>query len=305
MNRTAPGSGAAVAATLLFALAGLGAALPPSTAEAQETVAAGRSIAPDASIKVWNGGGELRVEGWDADSLAVTGEVAGAAGGRFFLRAEGDAAKLGVEGDQAEVRGRLVVRVPRGATVWIRTTSADVVVRELTGRVDVHTVAGGVDVRGRPETLYAESMSGEVELDLEGRIVRARSGTGGIRFRGSADDLTLDAVDGRLRVAATGLRRGRFTTVGGAIDFTGGVRRAGALTFETHAGDVRLELPAGLAADFRLSTFEGRIDAGYDGAPETDDGPGRRSVRFETGDGGSEVEVRSFSGSVTVVPGGR
>lgn len=301
MRWTATSTGA-LAPWFLWALVGAAAVVFPSLAEAQEAVAVGRSIASDASVKIWNGGGDLRVKGWDADSLAVSGVVAEVAGGRFFLRAEGEAAKLGVEGDQAEVRGRLDVRVPRGATVWIRTTSADVEVRGLTGRMDIHTVAGGVDVRSRPETFYAESMSGDVKLDLQGGIVRARSGTGGIRFAGTAEDLTLDTVDGRLEVSAPGLRRGRFTTVGGQIAFTGAVHRAGALAFETHSGDVTLELPAGLAADFRLSSFEGAIEAGYARAAETGDGQGRRSVEFETGDGGSEVEVRSFSGSVTVVP---
>ena len=293
---------ASLAGWLLWALAGV-AVFCPSDGGAQEPVDVGRSITSDASIKVWNGGGSLRVEGWELDSLSVTGEVAEVAGGRFFLRAEGDAAKLGVEGDQAEVRGRLHVRVPHGATVWIRTTSADVVVRGLTGRVDVHTVTGGVDARSRPETFYAESMGGDLELDLDARIVRARSGTGRIRFSGTGEDVTLDAVDGALEVTAPGLRRGRFTTVGGEIDYRGSVRRAGALTFESHSGDVRLELPADLAADVRLSTFEGRIDAGFARAPETAEGPGRRSVEFEAGDGGAEVVVRSFSGSVTVEVG--
>ena len=293
-----------LAGFLLWSLAWSGVSSPSDT-EAQEAVAVGRPVASDASIKIWNGGGSLRVEGWDADSLAVTGEVAEVAGGRFFLRAEDDAAKLGVEGDQAEVRARLTVRVPHRATVWIRTTSADVVIRGLTGRVDVHTVTGPVDAKSRPETFYAESMGGNLELDLEGRIVRARTGTARIRFSGTAEDLTLDTVDGALEVTAPELLRGRFTTVEGEIDFTGSVRRAGALTFESHSGDVRLELPVDLAADVRLSTFEGRIDAGYPRAPKTAQGAGRRSVGFETGDGGSEVVVRTFSGSVTVVPSER
>lgn len=268
----------------------------------QQTVDAGRAIGPDASIKVWNGGGSVRVEGWDADSLAVTGEVAGAGGGRFFLRAEQDAAKLGVEGDQAEVGGALVVRVPRAATVWIRTGTADVTVRGLNGSIDVHTAAGSVDVRGDPETLYAESMAGELRLRIDGGIVRARTGTGRIAFVGTVGDLSLTTVSGPLEVEAPALRRGRFSTVDGDVAFTGAVRPAGALAFETHSGDVTLRLPSDLAADLRLSTFEGTIDAGYPRAPEPDEGPGRRTVEFEAGDGGAEVEVRTYSGSVTVRP---
>ena len=269
-------------------------------AAAQETVDVRRAIAADASIKVWNGAGSVRVEGWPVDSLAVTGEVAARAGGRFFIRAEDDVAKLGVEGAQAEVGGRLVVRVPAGATVWIRTGSADITIRELTGAVDIHTVAGNVDVRGRPTTFYAESMGGDLALHIKAGIARARTGTGGITFTGTVEDLALATVSGALDVTAPELRRGRFTTVDGGIDFSGAVRPAGVLVFETHSGDVTLRLPARLAADFRLSTLEGAIEAGYPGVPAGETGPGRRAVAFETGDGGAEVEVRSYSGSITV-----
>ena len=293
-------SGSAVLSTVLVLAALAGAAT------AQETVDVRRPIAADASIKVWNGGGSVRVEGWAVDSLAVTGEVSERGGGRFFIRAEGDVAKLGVEGDQAEVGGRLVVRVPAGATVWIRTGSADITVRELTGAVDIHTAAGDVDVRGQPATFYAESMGGDLTLHIKAGIARARTGTGGITFTGTVEDLALTTVSGALEVTAPELRRGRFTTVDGEIRFTGAVRRAGLLVFETHSGDVTLRLPAGLAADFRLSTLEGAIEVGYAGAPagETggETGPGRRAVAFETGDGGAEVEVRSYSGSITVRP---
>lgn len=287
---------------LLAAAAGL-AALSRGT-EAQEAVAVGRAIAPDASVKVWNGGGSVRVEGWDADSLAVAGTVAEAGGGRFFLRAGGDAAKLGVEGDQAEVRGTLVVRLPRTATVWIRTATADVEVRGLVGSVDVHTAAGSVDLEGRPERLYAESMAGDLALRVEGGVVRARSGTGRLSFAGTAEDLALDAVSGTLSVETPALRRGRLTTVDGAVRFTGALRPAGALIVETHSGDVTLRLPRDLAADVRLSTFEGRIDAGWPEAPRADRGPGRRTLEFEMGGGGAEVAVRTFSGAITLSPRG-
>lgn len=274
----------------------------PRAVAGQGAVDTRRAIASDAAIKVWNGGGSVRLEGWDRDSLVVTGVVGAAGGGRFFLRAEEDVAKLGIEGDQAEVEGRLVVRLPAGATVWIRTVSADISVRGLVGSVDIHTVAGAVDAAGQPETLYAESMAGNLTLEVDAGIVRANAGTGSIAFTGTADDLTLNAVSGTLDVTAPALRRARLTTVDGAVAFTGGVRPAGAVVVETHAGDVTLRLPADLAADFRLSTFGGEIDAGYPEAPTAAPEPGRRSVRFETGDGGAQVEARSYSGSITVVP---
>lgn len=273
-----------------------------SPAAAQETIEYGRFMPPDAAIKVWNGGGSVRVEGWNADSLAVTGTVAEAGGGRFFAMVGANVAKVGVEGDQTEVGGRLVVRVPTGATVWIRTGAADVVVRGLVGSVDIRTVAGRVDVRGRPTTFYAESMAGELELHLKSGIARANTGTGDITFTGAVEDLALRTVSGALDITTPGLRRGQFTTVDGDIVFSGAIRAAGALTFETHSGDVGIHLPASLSADVRLSTFQGDIEVGFGvaGAQSAEDG--RRTLLFEAGAGGAEINVRSWSGTIRLHP---
>lgn len=266
---------------------------------AHGAVDAGRAVTAEGSIKIWNGGGSLRVEGWPADSVHVTGEIEV---GEFFFHGRGAAAKLGLQGREEDVRARLVVRVPEAATVWIRTVTADVAVRGLGGTLDVHSVSGAVDVEGRPANLYAESMGGDVHLRVKSEIVRAQTGTGRLVFSGTAGDLTLSTVSGNLAVETSDLRRGRLTTVDGAIRFAGSVGAGGSLAGETHAGDVTLRLPADFAADFELSTFEGRIRAPL--ADASDAGPievsGRRLLRFETGTGGAEVTVRSYSGSIEV-----
>lgn len=266
---------------------------------AHGTVDAGRAVTADASIKIWNGGGSLRVEGWPADSIHVTGETEV---GEFFFFGRGAAAKLGFQGPEEDVRGRLVVRVPEGATVWIRSGTADIVVRGFDGSLDIHSVSGAVDVDGRPANLYAESMGGDLLLRVESEIVRAQAGTGRLEFSGTAGDLTLSTVSGDLVVEAPDLRRVRLTTVDGDIRFAGAVGTGGSLAGETHAGDVTLRLPADFAADFELSTFEGRIRAPFaDGADAEPAGASaRRLLRFETGSGGAEVTVRSYSGSIEV-----
>ena len=274
----------------------------PGAAIGQEDVAHGRPMAPDAAIKVWNGSGSVRVEGWDRDSLAVSGRVDAAGGGRFFIRADAGVAKLGVEGDQDRVGGDLVVRVPAGATVWVRTTTADVVVVGLTGDVDIHTAAGDVEADGRPATIYAESMAGDLRLHIKAGVARARAGTGRITFTGTVGDLALRSVSGALHITAPELRRGRFTTVDGAIGFDGDVRPGGALTFETHSGDIGLTLPTSLDADVRASTFEGDLEVGFPGVVVPVPGTARRVVAFEVGTGGAEVEVRSYTGSITLMP---
>lgn len=287
----------AMTAVLLSALA----ATPD--ARAQETADTGLAVDSGAAIKVWNGSGSVRVEAWAADSIHVTGDVET---GELFLMGAGPAAKLGLQGPERDVRGQLVVRVPASASVWIRTAAADVTVRGVEGSLDVHTVTGAIDVEGGPADLYAESMGGDVRLVVETGVARARTGTGRLALEGTVEDLTLSTVSGTVEADVPDLRRGRMTSVDGDVRFAGGVRRGGSLTLETHSGDVGLRVPADLAADVELSTFEGRIRAPLrDGAqPSRSDRPGRNGVaatRFELGGGGADVTVRSYSGSIEAV----
>ncbi|NIP79321.1 MAG: hypothetical protein GWM90_08955, partial [Gemmatimonadetes bacterium] len=141
----------------------------PAPAAAQRPVDAGAAVHPEAYIKVWNGGGSVRVEGWSADSVGVEGRVRGGPDA-FFLHSDERAVKLGLQGAPDAAYGELVVRVPATATVWIRTGSAGVTVRGLVGAVDVHSVSGAIDIAGRPSNAYAESMGGDVALDLEAGI---------------------------------------------------------------------------------------------------------------------------------------
>lgn len=269
-------------------------------AQAQESIDVRHRVDPDASIKVWNEGGSVRVVGWAHDSLVVTGEVS-RGGGRFFIGRQGrGVAKLGLEAPSGSGQADLVVRVPATATVWVRTAGADVQIRGVAGSVDVHSVSGAIDVEGRLEHLYAESMGGDLRLAVTVLTARAKTGAGRIEFAGDAEDLTLSTVSGALSIEAPALRRGRFTTVDGDIQFRGGVPQAGSLAFEAHGGDVELRLDPEPDAAFELSTIEGRIVA--DIADRADEpGPnGSRTFTFETGTGESQVTVRTYSGSITV-----
>ncbi|MFW6084398.1 MAG: DUF4097 family beta strand repeat-containing protein [Gemmatimonadota bacterium] len=284
-------------------LSGLSSALAGAPgAHAQETVDTGMAIDAGAAIKVWNGGGAVRVEGWAADSIHVTGEVEI---GEFFLLGADQAAKLGLQGPERDVRARLTVRVPASASVWIRTAGAEATVRDMEGSLDVHTVAGAIDVEGRPADLYAESMGGDVRLVVETGVVRARTGTGRLTLEGTVEDLTLSTVSGSLEARVPDLRRGSMSSVDGDVRFAGSVRRGGSLTLETHSGDAGLRVPGDLAADVELSTFEGRIRAPLGGAVRAPsvrtEGEGATVARFELEGGGAEVTVRSYSGSIEAV----
>src|SRR2546430_12498397 len=99
------------------------------------------AFAADGSVRIVNPSGRIRVIGWDSDSLAAW------ARGPGHFAADGNAGvrKLVVTG-----RAELEVHVPRGARVWVKSTSADIDVVGVDGPPDLNSVAGAMHEGGTP-----------------------------------------------------------------------------------------------------------------------------------------------------------
>ncbi|MGH7571684.1 MAG: DUF4097 family beta strand repeat-containing protein [Gemmatimonadota bacterium] len=272
-------------------------AAPPALAQSpvdRQRVDRRFPIDHDAYVKVYLLGGEVRVTGWEKDSIAVTGTVES---GRLFAGGRGKSAKLGLwEGPGS---GRLEVKVPASATVWIKSESAAVGVAGVAGGVDVYSVTGGIRIEGSPRQLYAESMGGDIVVDAAAPSIRAKTAGGTISFRGRTDDLLLSTVSGSIDVAPVSPSlRGRLETVTGGILWQGGVERGGSLDFQTHSGTVDLSFPASLDAEVSVSTVKGSI-SGKPGPAEASGASLRGpTVDILAGAGGARVGIRTFSGDV-------
>src|SRR5206468_4460412 len=94
---------------------------------------------PGGSVRIMNPYGQIRVIGWDVDSLAVAGRL-DAQAGRFYSAGDARVRKLGVEVpvEQRDAgKAQLEVRVPRRAAVWVKTATADIAVEGVDGTLDL------------------------------------------------------------------------------------------------------------------------------------------------------------------------
>ncbi|MEK6254748.1 MAG: hypothetical protein N2B05_08650, partial [Gemmatimonadales bacterium] len=196
-----------ILATALLALA------LPFSATAQQQVDSRHAVNPDANLRIYmETGGTIRIAGWAKDSVVFSGTAdAGLPELEFGIAKEGKAAKGGIWTDK---KGKgavdLDIRIPEGATLWVKTTGASVQIDDVSGGVDVYTVSGNVTFTGSPKQLYAESMGGAVSITGESRSIRAKTGKGSITFRGSVEDVTLVTVAGKITVSGPRLRQGHF-----------------------------------------------------------------------------------------------
>lgn len=283
-----------------LALCGALAALP---AGAQDAVDERVAAAADGAVVIEAAGGLVRVEGWERNEVAVTGEL-GSGADRVRLRGEGRKTRVEVEPSLHNHMGHadLLVRVPAGSQVNVESFQARVEVNGVKGGVRVETVNGGISIIGAADQVSAESVNGGVTVRGRSARIHAESVNGPVSVSDPGPDLQAGNVNGPLTITGSrGLTRAKLENVNGSIHFEGELAPRGTLDADTVGGRVELML-ATQGADFQISTFNGAIvneigPAAPRRAPDEDGDVGKELV-FSVGGGGARVTVQTLSGRI-------
>src|SRR4051812_14240744 len=273
--------------------------LMSSSAQAQSAadgpVLGARRVMPDAAFKVWMPAGRIRMVTWDHDSLLVRGRVA--SGENFYLAGDSSGMKFGVEpqgSGESSARSSIVVYLPRGARVSVKTVSANIDAAGVAGWF--FSVSGSMHLSGVAASAEVESMTGSLDLDLTTPWLRARTGDGHLLLRGAPEDVDVSTVTGTLDVATTTVRRGQFGSVSGDIHYVGAPVSGAIMEFSSHSGNVELTLPRTVSGVFSLTSITGAIENGLSSVRPTAAQP--HSMRLSIGGGASQVTVRTFKGAI-------
>jgi hypothetical protein len=292
---------------------GLGCALALSVrlAVSQQPLDERWPLASGGSVRIVNPFGRVRVVGWDAESLSVSGRLERGVGG-FSAAGDARVRKLLVAPSAEREAGRadLEVHVPRRASVWVKTATADIAVEGVDGAVDLNSVRGAIHVVGTPADVTAETMDGSVEIAGGTGRARVKTVSGGILLRGASEDLGASTLSGTIVVRAagwqrggTGVQRGKFESVSGDIHFEGELGRGGVVELESQSGTIDVRVPASTVADFDLLTVGSTITNRLTAATPLRRAAGvGQELRFATGPGGAQVTVRSFKGPILLAP---
>lgn len=263
--------------------------LLPQLLGAQATVRRGVAVDPEVALRLWIPAGEVQVTAWDRDSVAV--EATTSEGVQLVGGGSRDAAKYAVEFIDRSRTGlpgaKLVVRVPRRARVWIKSTTAAVVVRGTAAELDVLSVTGHVVVRDVTGSTTVEAINAAVDIGGATGAVRVRGGSGPVVLAAISGAIDVTMVSGSVTVApqATSghLPGGRVETVGGMVTLSGTLAPGSTLQVDTHDGAILLQVPPGAPPLVRASGVELSLPA---------------ALRGRTTSG--TVEVRTFSGELNV-----
>jgi hypothetical protein len=276
---------------------------PVALATAQQKLMLGRAAAPTVSIRLVAAVGEIRVIGWDRDSVELSGVVPKGARAELLGGAPGELSK-GMKGyvevpeGQSGREGTLTLRVPRGARVWIKTGSANMDVTGVTGGMDLNVVGGSITVHGNPKEVRAESMDGNVTIDGSPEWLRAKTATGDIVLSGGLD-VGASTISGAIRAGGGEVERAKLESTTGSITFWSTPARGASVELESHSGPIDIVLPPGIAVEVDVATITGAIDNRWTKLRPTIGSEGRgMTLQSATGIGGARIVVRSFKGTV-------
>ena len=211
-------------------------------------------------------------------------------GGRVAVEAEylrrGLARRLAdfIRGGRAAVAVDYDVTVPRGIAVAIESISGSVTVEGVDGETSIETVSGDVRLASLPQLTEVEMVSGDLRMtdvgsddELSAEAVSGRITIDGVR----APRLDVSTVSGTLALTRVEARRVDVETVSGPVTFDGALDADGRYEFESHSGSIRVRVPAGTGFDLEAQSFSGALELN---APITVTvNQGNRTVELTTG----------------------
>lgn len=282
---------------LSIAIACIGAS---SALLAEQDVSETRTVDADAYISVSNAVGEIKISGWNKNEVSIEGSLADNVE-ELLIEGGGDHLLVEVKNPRHSRRLQdtyLTIHVPHGVSVEVESISADIYVEALTGaEMSVETVSGDVEVEVDSESVDVESVSGDVDYRGGASETHAESVSGEITISGVSGELAVGTVSGDIDVEAEELSEGQFETVSGQLTISASLSRDARLSVETLSGDVILTLPDTVSARFEASSFSGDIESQFGRVISS--GPGSE-LEFSVGDGSARVRLESFSADIEI-----
>lgn len=278
-------------------------ALSASVAGAQTKISRGIHLNADGAIRVYNLGGSVKITGWNRDSVSVRGSIG--KGSVLHMGGGNAGIKMFVEDmdERNPAPAMLEVFVPVRAKVWVKTATAGIDVTGVSGSLDLYVVSGAITVSGNPTDMNAEAIDGSIRISGSPSWIRAKSASGDVSFDGKSSDVTLSTVSGKIQVKGTQFEKAKFESVTGDIRFDGSFERGGLVNFDSHSGAIDLGVIPTSPADFDVVSIAGVITNKLNSKRAAVGRYGRGAeLATSTGDGGVQVVVRSFKGTVTLRP---
>lgn len=188
----------------------------------------------------------------------------------------------------------VVVTLPAGSELAVKTGSADITVAGTVGTSQLRSGSGDVEVDRAEGPLLVETGSGDIRVEEAVGVLKAKSGSGDVLVVDAGDAVQVSTGSGDVQLWTTrapavvktgsgdvkvGDAATDLTMTTGSGDLVVSTARRGRLTAKGASGDVHVGIPAGVPVWTDISTVSGEIRSSLHGAGRPQDGADHVEVR--------------------------
>jgi DUF4097 and DUF4098 domain-containing protein YvlB len=297
---------------------GIGEGKSESTSQVTEaTVQAAENV----NVSLTTGSGRISVRGWDrkevraqtreADKKIEMRKSGGTDAAHPAMRLEilvyEDSEDDETEASACEADTDILVNVPRGATVYLKTENGDIEVDDV-AEAHLETTDGRIEAHRISKATEASSVNSDIALEDANGRVRMNSFGGGIEIRDlrssdGSDFVKIDSKGGDILLDRIAPARVEASTISGEVRLMGPLARGGVYNFTTTTGDTTIILPVDSSFLLNAKISEGgEIDTQFPLTYKGSASPvsllqaGRLLGTHGTGD--ATINLLSFSGTL-------
>jgi|Deesub1362B_J571_1020462.scaffolds.fasta_scaffold00387_15 DUF4097 and DUF4098 domain-containing protein YvlB len=187
--------------------------------------------------------------------------------------------------------------IPFEAEIKTKSVSGDVFLEKMGGEIEARTVSGNITIDEAKKEIYCKAVSGDLNLQNIKGDIDVRTVSGNIHLINIKGSIEADSVSGDIEIRdASEVKKLKAKAVSGSIIYQGKIQLDGEYDFNSHSGDIHLEIPSDSAFDLEASTFSGKIKSEFE---ITISGEiSRRKIRGSVNGGGADVNISTFSGNI-------
>lgn len=289
--------------TRLLQIAALAAAVLSAGGSVAAQTRASRPPDTDKTVPVTRGqrlnvaadAGEVVVKSWNQDSLRVTARHSSRT--TIDVQTSNNIVTIRKRASGASVSVDYEIFAPAWMPIRVTGQFIFIGIEGIQSEVFAETVGGDIVVKGGSGFVTAKSIQGEIFVeDAKGKI-SATTVNEGVRITGASGDLIVDSTNGDIVMTNVDAKSVEAGSVNGNIRFEGTFASTGQYRFATHNGNITMVLPESTNATFTVGTYNGDFSSNLSTKAVGEVRRGRRAT-YVIGNGGAEVEVESFAGSV-------
>jgi DUF4097 and DUF4098 domain-containing protein YvlB len=188
----------------------------------------------------------------------------------------------------------VVIELPTGSQLAIKTGSADITVTGAVAASQLKSGSGDVEIDVADGPLVIETGSGDIRVEEARSAIKAKSGSGDVLVVDASNALQVSTGSGDVQlwtthgpaVVKTGSGDIKVGDAGTDVSMTTGsgdlvvsTARRGRLTAKGASGDVHVGVPAGVPVWTDISTVSGEIRSNLQGGGQPEEGADHVEVR--------------------------